>query len=111
MAEGLGVNDMKRFIRMAVLAGGASLLAAGPVFAQDLNALNPLTGLGIDLDPFHIFTPAPPPPPAGVPPAPGPARGHRHHHLHAAAHHHAAGHAHRHGGGHHAAHGAVAKKG
>lgn len=99
---------MKRFIRMAVLAGGASLLAAGPVFAQDLNALNPLAGLGIDLDPFHILTPAPPPPPAGLP-APGPAGPrHRHHHRlhHAGAHHHGGGH-HRHG---HAAHHAAKKK-
>ena len=78
---------MKNYLRIAVLAGGASLLAANPVFAQDLNALNPLAGLGLDLDPFHIFTPAVPPASAGPE---GPARVHHHHRLHhATARHHA----------------------
>ena len=92
---------MTRFIRIALLAGGASLLAGAPVFAQDLNALNPLPGLGgalgIDLDPFHIFTPAPPPaPPAPVAEAPAP----RHHHRHRLAHH-AVPHRHVHAKAHH----------
>ncbi len=34
---------------------GALMMVAAPAFAQDIN-LNPL---GLDLDPFHIFTPAP----------------------------------------------------
>ncbi len=87
---------MQRFIRMAVVAGGASLLAAGPVFAQDLNALNPLQGLGIDLDPFHILTPAPAPAPPPAAPAP---RGHRHHHFA-----HRVAHRHHHAGAHHKSH-------
>ncbi len=91
---------MKRFLKIAVLVGGASLLAASPVFAQDLNALNPLSGLGLDLDPFHIFTPAAPPPAAAEAPAP-----HRHRRLHHAA---ARRHAH-YAGAHHAAHHVAAR--
>ena len=40
------------------LAGALTVFAA-PAFAQIPPMLNPL---GLDLDPFHIFTPAPTPP-------------------------------------------------
>lgn len=62
---------MVRFTKIAVLAGGALILSALPTLAQDLNPL------GIDLDPFHIFTPAPPPG------APVVEHHHHHHHHHA----------------------------
>jgi hypothetical protein len=63
---------MVRMFKPLALVGAALLLSAAPAFADDIN-LNPM---GIDLDPFHIFTPAPPPPP---PPAP---MMHHHHHHH-----------------------------
>ncbi len=96
---------MKNYLRIAVLAGGASLLAASPVFAQDLNALNPLAGLGLDLDPFHIFTPAAQPtPPAPAAEAAAPHRHRRLHHAAAARHHHA-----HYAAAHHAAHHVAAR--
>lgn len=91
---------MKRVLAVAVLVGGASLLAMSPVFAQDLNSLNPLGGLGLDLDPFHIFTPAPQPvAPAPAPEASAPRAYHHHRRLHHAVAHHA-----HHAGLHRAAH-------
>ena len=68
---------MVRFIRITAVAGGALVLSALPVFAQVPNPL------GLDLDPFHIFTPAP------VVPAAGAGVIHHHHHWH---HHHHHGH-------------------
>lgn len=40
---------------------GALMMVAAPAFAQDANVL------GLDLDPFHIFTPAPAPAAAPAP--------------------------------------------
>lgn len=62
---------MVRMLKPLALVGAALFLSAAPAFADDLN-LNPL---GLDLDPFHIFTPAPPPP------APAPMKHHHHHHM------------------------------
>ena len=68
---------MNRKLKSIALAG-ALMMAAAPAFAQDNNLLpfglnaNPL---GLDLDPFHIFTPAPPPPQVNI--APPMVRGHR----------------------------------
>ena len=58
----------------SIAFAGALMLSAAPAFAQDIGgAVNGITaipgqlvggmgqGLGIDLDPFHIFTPAPAP--------------------------------------------------
>lgn len=58
----------------SIAFAGALMLSAAPAFAQDIGgAVNGITaipgqlvggmgqGLGIDLDPFHIFTPAPQP--------------------------------------------------
>ena len=54
---------MVRSFKTLALAG-AMMTVAVPAFAQGLPGLN---SLGIDLDPFHIFTPAP-----AVAPAPAP---------------------------------------
>ena len=63
---------MVRTFKSLALAG-ARTMAAVPAFAQDIN-LNPL---GLDLDPFHIFTPAP-----AAPAAPAPMMmKHHHHHM------------------------------
>jgi hypothetical protein len=63
---------MVRMFKPLALVGATLLLSAVPAFADDMN-LNPL---GLDLDPFHIFTPAPPPPP------PAPMMHHHYHHHH-----------------------------
>ena len=68
---------MVRLMKIAAFAAGALMFSAFPVFAQDL-ALP-----GVDLDPFHILTPAAPPAAAAAPAA-------EHHHHHA--HHHASKH-------------------
>ncbi len=65
---------MVKHIKVAVLAGALAFVAA-PAFAQDLvvPGLDQLgagvTGFtnGLDLDPFHIFTPAPEAAPAAAP--------------------------------------------
>jgi hypothetical protein len=61
---------MVRMFKPLTLVGAIVVLSAAPAFADDIN-LNPL---GLDLDPFHIFTPAPAPAPAPVM--------HKHHHHH-----------------------------
>lgn len=73
---------MVRFMKIAAFAGGSLIFSALPVFAQVPNPL------GIDLDPFHIFTPAPPPPPVVAPVVVH----HHHHHWHHHWHHHHHGH-------------------
>ena len=65
---------MVRYMKIAAFAGGSLIFSALPVFAQVPNPL------GIDLDPFHIFTPAPPPP--GAPVIIHHHHFHHHHHLH-----------------------------
>ena len=40
----------------AIALAGAFVMVAAPAFAQVPPVLNPL---GLDFDPFHIFTPAP----------------------------------------------------
>ena len=63
---------MVRSLTIAAFAGCVLAFSAFPVVAQDLA----LPGLGLDLDPFHIFTPAPPAAAAAA------AVAHHHHHLH-----------------------------
>ncbi len=73
----------------SIAFASALVLVTAPAFAQDLGgAINGLTaapgqliggmgqGLGIDLDPFHIFTPAPTPAMA-----PEPMMMHKRHHM------------------------------
>lgn len=67
---------MVRSTRIAAFAACALAFSAVPALAQDL-ALP-----GLDLDPFHIFTPAP----AAAPTATAPVA-HHHHHHHSHAHH------------------------
>jgi hypothetical protein len=62
---------MIRRLKPLALVGALLALSAAPAFADDIN-LNPL---GLDLDPFHIFTPEPAPPP------PAPMKHHHHHHA------------------------------
>ena len=57
---------MNRKFKSIALAG-ALMVVAVPAFAQSGN-MNPF---GIDLDPFHIFTPAPPPPQVDIAPPMG----------------------------------------
>ena len=55
-----------------IALAGALMMVAAPAFADILPpGLNPL---GLDLDPFHIFSPAP------APEAPAPMMMHHHHH-------------------------------
>ncbi|WP_158811393.1 hypothetical protein [Beijerinckia sp. L45] len=61
---------MVRMFKPLALVGVALFLSSAPAFADDID-LNPL---GLDLDPFHIFTPAPAP-------APEPVKHHHHHHY------------------------------
>lgn len=76
---------MVRSLTIAVFAGCALAFSAFPVVAQDLA----LPVLGLDLDPFHIFTPAPPPA-AALAAAHHYHHSHRHHPRHG--HHHASKH-------------------
>ena len=61
---------MSRYLTLAVVASGL-LCAASPAFAQEMN-----------LDPFHIFTPAPSPAPMEATPAAMPTMRHHRHGLH-----------------------------
>ena len=70
---------MNRKFKSIALAG-ALMMVAAPAFAQAGNT-NPF---GIDLDPFHIFTPAPPPPQVNIAPPMGGM--HRMHRMHRMAH-------------------------
>lgn len=56
----------------SIALAGAFVMVAAPAFAQMPPAMNPL---GIDVDPFHIFTPAPAPEPAPMMMKP------HHHHM------------------------------
>lgn len=72
-------------LKKLALAGAFTIVAA-PAFAQVPPALNPL---GVDLDPFHIFTPAPAAAPEAAPAAAGaPMMHHRMRHHHMMMHHH-----------------------
>ncbi len=60
----------------SIALAGALMVVSAPAFAQSGNMLP----FGIDLDPFHIFTPAPPPPQVNI--APTSMGAHRMHRMH-----------------------------